>query len=363
MSDDRCRACGPGATVDPAHVRRPEHGRAAAQRCSSRRPEPRSDAAFDDPAAGFLRPVDLARARHASTSSWLRLARDRLGVRVHITRAENIRNPDLVYVFDPLLVDRRGASRSAPAKAGRSARAGAARRHRWHDHGIPTIAAGRGARDRRGRRHVLAAPGPAVASVGSLRTNNAGSAAARRRSSVATSACSTCPWWKGPAELVHLLSVISPVADDLAVVYRPLVPAGLDALLAELGMRLVEVPDDEYPTLGCNVLAVRPGVVVVADGNAETRRPPRDERVRGPRGSPLGEVGQNGSRWRDVPDPPDPASLRWLADDVRVPALPPGPPPGRTHAEAVGRRRPRSACPMVHGPGGLPMVGWPPPLA
>jgi N-dimethylarginine dimethylaminohydrolase len=79
------------------------------------------------------------------------------------------------------------------------------------------------------------------------------------------------PYWRGPAELIHLLSVISPVADDLAVVYLPLLPVGLWALLRDLGIRLVEVDDDEFGTLGCNVLAVRPGVVVVAEGNPRTR--------------------------------------------------------------------------------------------
>jgi len=80
------------------------------------------------------------------------------------------------------------------------------------------------------------------------------------------------PYWRGPAELVHLLSVISPVADDLAVVYPPLLPAGLWDLLGELGVRRVEVPDEEYGTLGCNVLTVRPGVVIIASGNPRTRR-------------------------------------------------------------------------------------------
>ncbi len=80
------------------------------------------------------------------------------------------------------------------------------------------------------------------------------------------------PYWRGPGELVHLLSVISPVADDLAVVYLPLLPVGLWELLRDLGVRLIEVPDEEFATLGCNVLAVRPGVVVVADGNPRTRR-------------------------------------------------------------------------------------------
>jgi len=78
------------------------------------------------------------------------------------------------------------------------------------------------------------------------------------------------PYWKGPAELIHLLSVISPVADDLAVAYLPLLPVGLWELLGDLGIRLIEVPDDEFPTLGCNVLAVRPGVVILAEGNPVT---------------------------------------------------------------------------------------------
>jgi N-dimethylarginine dimethylaminohydrolase len=80
------------------------------------------------------------------------------------------------------------------------------------------------------------------------------------------------PYWRGPAELIHLMSVISPVADDLAVVYLPLLPVGLWELLDAFGVRLVEVPDAEFATLGCNVLAVRPGVTIMAAGNPRTQR-------------------------------------------------------------------------------------------
>jgi len=71
-------------------------------------------------------------------------------------------------------------------------------------------------------------------------------------------------------EVLHLLSVISPVADDLAVVAPALLPAGLHELLGDLGIRTLSVDGAEFETLGCNVLAVRPGVVVLAAGNPRT---------------------------------------------------------------------------------------------
>ena len=68
------------------------------------------------------------------------------------------------------------------------------------------------------------------------------------------------------------MSFISPLDDDLAVVYLPLLPVRLVELLGERGIRLVEVPDDEFATMGPNVLALAPRVAVALDGNTETRR-------------------------------------------------------------------------------------------
>ena len=70
---------------------------------------------------------------------------------------------------------------------------------------------------------------------------------------------------------MHLLSVISPLADDLALVYPPLMPVRLVQLLAERGIETVEVPDEEYETLGCNALALAPRVALIA-GAATPRR-------------------------------------------------------------------------------------------
>jgi N-dimethylarginine dimethylaminohydrolase len=61
-----------------------------------------------------------------------------------------------------------------------------------------------------------------------------------------------------------------------------------------LGIRLIEVPDDEFPTLGCNVLAVRPGVVIVADGNPRTRSALEAAGCE-VHGYPATEIGINGS--------------------------------------------------------------------
>jgi N-dimethylarginine dimethylaminohydrolase len=78
------------------------------------------------------------------------------------------------------------------------------------------------------------------------------------------------PHDRGPGHVLHLMSLISPVAADLAVVYPPLAPVRLMEALADRGIKVISV-DEEYQTMGCNVLAVAPGRVVVVDGNPRTR--------------------------------------------------------------------------------------------
>ena len=182
-------------------------------------------------------------------------------------------DPDLVYVFDPLLVADRGA---IPLRPGKPNRAGEpAVLERWTlAAGIPTL----------GR---IEAPGtieggdtfwlrPDLLCIGrSLRTNDAG---ARQLASIVGGDVRVfdVPYWRGPADLIHLLSVISPVADDLAVVFLPLLPVGLCELLEELGMRLVEVPEDGAP-----------------DARLQRARGPTRGRDRG-----RGQPGHRARRWR-----------------------------------------------------------------
>jgi N-dimethylarginine dimethylaminohydrolase len=67
------------------------------------------------------------------------------------------------------------------------------------------------------------------------------------------------------------MSLISPVDADLAVVYSPLMPVPFRHWLLERGMQFVEVPDEEFDTMGGNVLALRPRHCLMLDGNPRTR--------------------------------------------------------------------------------------------
>jgi dimethylargininase len=104
------------------------------------------------------------------------------------------------------------------------------------------------------------------------------------------------PHHRGRAELLHLMSVISPLDDDLVVGYPPLMPTRLVELLHELEIGIVEVPDEELATQGPNVLALAPRVALALDGNPETRRRLEEAGVdvRVYRGDELSHKGEGG---------------------------------------------------------------------
>ena len=76
--------------------------------------------------------------------------------------------------------------------------------------------------------------------------------------------------WDGPDAVLHLMSIISMLDTDLAVVYERLLPIPFRSQLIDLAINLVNVPDQEYETLGCNVLAVKPRNVLIRNGNPIT---------------------------------------------------------------------------------------------
>ncbi len=78
------------------------------------------------------------------------------------------------------------------------------------------------------------------------------------------------PHYKGVSDVFHLMSVLSPIDHDLAVVYQPLMPVRLVELLQSRGINFVDVPEQEFDSMGCNVLAIGPRHVLCVEGNPET---------------------------------------------------------------------------------------------
>jgi N-dimethylarginine dimethylaminohydrolase len=78
------------------------------------------------------------------------------------------------------------------------------------------------------------------------------------------------PHWRGPEDVFHLMSILSPIDRDLAVAYSPLMPVAFRQRLLERGVALIEVPHDEFETMGANVLALGPRRCVMLAGNPQT---------------------------------------------------------------------------------------------
>ena len=80
------------------------------------------------------------------------------------------------------------------------------------------------------------------------------------------------PHWTGPSDCLHLMSNISPLDRDLFLVYSKLLPVSFREYLLDRGIKLIEVPDDEYESMGCNVLAISPKKVIMIEGNDMTKK-------------------------------------------------------------------------------------------
>jgi dimethylargininase len=80
------------------------------------------------------------------------------------------------------------------------------------------------------------------------------------------------PYYAGPQACLHLLSLISIVDHNLAVIYSPLLSVPFWLYLQERGFRLIDVPPEEFETMGPNVLALAPGQCLMLEGNPVTKR-------------------------------------------------------------------------------------------
>ena len=79
------------------------------------------------------------------------------------------------------------------------------------------------------------------------------------------------PHYRGKEDVFHLMSILSPVDKDLAVVYSPLMPIRFRNELLKRSFKLLEVPEEEFDSMGCNVLAISPRNCVMVDGNPKTK--------------------------------------------------------------------------------------------
>lgn len=179
-------------------------------------------------------------------------------------------NPDAVYVYDPVLVGAAGAVLLRPGKEGRRAEP-AAIAETLATVDVPIAAAL--------AEPVLAEGGDTVwldertllVGIG-YRTNVSAVAALAEAFTGVDVITFDLPHWNGRGEVMHLMSLVSPLDGDLALVYPRIAPVRLLELLAARGVAVVEVPDEEFETQGPNVLALGPRRALALDGNPETRR-------------------------------------------------------------------------------------------
>jgi dimethylargininase len=179
-------------------------------------------------------------------------------------------NPDAIYAYDPLLVGEEGAVLLRPGKEGRL-REPSALEADLARAGVPVVAEIKRPGTIDGGDTLWLDPKTLLVGRG-YRTNAAGVEQLAQAFADAKVLSYDLPHWNGRAEVMHLMSLISPLDDDLALVYPRLAPVRLIELLHERGIEIVEVPDEEFETMGPNVLALGPRRALALEGNNETRR-------------------------------------------------------------------------------------------
>ena len=218
---------------------------------------------------GYTHPVDPAQAEreHEAFRGLLAAA----GADVIVSGPDDEGLLDAIFAYDPSLITDAGAVLLRPGKNVRLSEVGLAERD-YAALGIPIV----------GR---IDAPGTVeggdtlwlderTLAVGrGYRTNDDG--VRQLRALLAPSGIEVLPvdlpHWRGPGECLHLMSLISPVADRLAVVYLPLMAVPFVEELQRREWSVIEVPDEEFETLGCNVLTLAPLHVLVCAGSPITR--------------------------------------------------------------------------------------------
>ena len=179
-------------------------------------------------------------------------------------------NPDAIYVYDPVLVGADGAVLLRPGKEGRRGEP-AAMVATLEAAGVPVVGELQAPSSAEGGDTVWLDEQTLLVGIG-YRTNEAAVPALADAFPGVDVLSFDLPHWNGTAEVMHLMSFISPLDRDLALVYSRIAPVRLLRLLADRNVAVVEVPDEEFESQGSNVLALGPRRALALNGNPETRR-------------------------------------------------------------------------------------------
>ena len=174
---------------------------------------------------------------------------------------------DAIFSYDPSLITNRGAILLRPGKV---LRQGEPEFHRatYEELGIPVIGEIEVPGTVEGGDTLWLDEGTLAIGRG-YRTNNDG---IRQLSAILSQVgvqviAYDLPHWNGPAECLHLMSMISPVAERVAIVHSRMMAVALVDYLKQAEWTLIEMPEEEFETMGCNVLALGDGKVLIANRN------------------------------------------------------------------------------------------------
>jgi N-dimethylarginine dimethylaminohydrolase len=217
----------------------------------------------------YLAPPDPGRA--AAESDRFTALIEAMGARVHWLPPDEVTGLDSIYVRDASIASGRGMILCNMGKAARSTEP-AAQARAFRSLGIPVAGAVTGEGKVEGG-DVVWLDEDTLAVGRGHRTNDEG---IRQLKAILGEGVDVIvaplPHWRGPADVFHLMSILSPIDRDLALAYSPLMPVPFRELLLARGLDLVEVPDEEFESMGANVLALAPRRCLMLDGNPVTRR-------------------------------------------------------------------------------------------
>lgn len=195
----------------------------------------------------------------------------REGIDIHFLPADDNTGLDSVYVRDPVAITPQGAVLCNMGKLDRRGEAKAIGKF-LTEIGVDILGVIESPGTLEGGDIVWLDPKTLVVGQG-YRTNAEGIRQLRNMTSdfVNDFVVVPLPHWTGPDDVLHLMSFISPIDVDLAVVYSRLMPVPFRQYLLKRGITLVEVPDEEYDSMACNILAVSPRSCIMLAGNPKTK--------------------------------------------------------------------------------------------